>query len=379
MADRSGFRRVLADTLRTLGHSLATGLSESAKYPGGRGSQAGFAAALGAPMQLQQMDEQRRMQQAESAQKLAQFQELIRQRKFDEARQLFTMTHGTPGQEVGLTVPPMIPKDPRAQGQVFQGNTVQGDIPHAPIQFPGGQQVQPQTSQEMARQALQEAYGKAQIQEEADMVELPEFGNFKGIRVKKEAVPYVTQALEAARRQAESAEERAAKERERLANQAFQKEILDIRLKAEARENALNRADRIAKEGRDSDKPLSAEASKVSSIAESMIPEIQQLRQAFEKDYDGSVRGIVLRYDRNLRRLAENVADKLGRLRSGGAINKEEEARFMGQIANSMDLVNGNKQSALAALGRLEDEAKQVLGKIKPVGTPAADPLGIFK
>ena len=111
-------------------------------------------------------------------------------------------------------------------------------------------------------------------------------------------------------------------------------------------------------------KPLSGEASKILSISKTIVPEINQLKLAFQKDYKGSVRGIVLGTDRRLSKLVDQVADKIGRLRSGGAINKDEEKRFIRQIASFKDLVFGRREDAIAALDALIKEANQVAGGI---------------
>lgn len=113
-------------------------------------------------------------------------------------------------------------------------------------------------------------------------------------------------------------------------------------------------------------KPLSAEASKLSSITKTVQGEIETLMGFYEQNYKKSVAGIVTGTDRELVKLADQIADKIGRLRSGGAINKEEEARFMRQIASKADLLFGDKESALRALEGYLEEAKQVANSIQP-------------
>jgi hypothetical protein len=115
-------------------------------------------------------------------------------------------------------------------------------------------------------------------------------------------------------------------------------------------------------------KPLSGDAAKVLTIATTMIPEINQLKAAFEKDYRGSVTGILTGTNRELSKLVDQVADKVGRLRSGGAINKDEEARFKRQISSVMDLAFGDSTSAIAALDGLITEANMVASSIDPYG-----------
>lgn len=107
-------------------------------------------------------------------------------------------------------------------------------------------------------------------------------------------------------------------------------------------------------------KPLSGDAAKIKAIADTMIPEVQKLKQAFEKDYKGSLRGIVLKTDRELVKLVDNVADKVGRIRSGGAINKDEETRFKRQIASLLDIPFGQQKDALTALDGIISEAANI-------------------
>jgi hypothetical protein len=115
-------------------------------------------------------------------------------------------------------------------------------------------------------------------------------------------------------------------------------------------------------------KAMSGDAAKVYSIASNLQPGLEQLRQAFKKDYGGALRGIVLGTDPELAKLAANVADQVGRLRSGGAVNPSEEKRFMDQIASRSDLVVGRLDAALAALDRYSSEAKSVSDNLRPGG-----------
>jgi len=115
-------------------------------------------------------------------------------------------------------------------------------------------------------------------------------------------------------------------------------------------------------------KAMSGDAAKVYSIASNLRPGLEQLRQAFKKDYGGTLRGIVLGTNPELAKLAANVADQVGRLRSGGAVNPSEEKRFMDQIASRSDLVVGRLDAALAALDRYTSEAKSVSDNLKPGG-----------
>lgn len=113
-------------------------------------------------------------------------------------------------------------------------------------------------------------------------------------------------------------------------------------------------------------RPLSGDASKVLSIATSMQPEIDALIQAFEEGGRSAIFAVKSGTSPELVRLVESVADKVGRLRSGGAINKDEESRFMGQIVRWADTVSGGSSAAVNALKRLKEEAKMVEQGIAP-------------
>src|SRR6185436_14931819 len=158
---------------------------------------------------------------------------------------------------------------------------------------------------------------------------------------------------------------------------------------ASARTNVLETPEKIAqdldKKRREAEiastvnKALSGEASKVYAIATTMGEDINKLRAAFQKDYRGSQRQLLMGTDRDLRLAAERLADKVGRLRSGGAINKEEESRFMGQIASWKSYGMGDSAAGLNALNQIEEEAGIVARSIRPQagdGTPGTTTPG---
>lgn len=127
-------------------------------------------------------------------------------------------------------------------------------------------------------------------------------------------------------------------------------------------------------------KRLSGEASKVVGIAQTILPEIEQIKAIFK---NGSFRSravdALTGRDANLARLIDRVSDKLGRIRSGGAINKDEAASFKAQMVRKMDIYNNDSKPALEALDSIRDEAMAVLSAMKQDGgaPAAADPLGI--
>lgn len=106
----------------------------------------------------------------------------------------------------------------------------------------------------------------------------------------------------------------------------------------------------------------SGEAAKVSSIASTMIPEARQLQEMMRANPRQTIAEIKLGMGKAAR-VADQVSDKLGRLRSGGAVNRDEEARFKAQIARYADLATG-PQSAIEALDAIIKEAEAVSGKM---------------
>lgn len=149
---------------------------------------------------------------------------------------------------------------------------------------------------------------------------------------------------------------------------AFSKEktLQDQKLAGEMRAEERRLAAEDRKKIQTENKPLSGEAAKVESIAKTMIPEIEKLKAEFRTDYKGSLKGILLGTNRKLVKLFDNVSDKVGRLRSGGAINRDEEAKFKRQIASLGDMVFGSSQEALDALDGIITEATSVRDSIRP-------------
>jgi hypothetical protein len=114
-----------------------------------------------------------------------------------------------------------------------------------------------------------------------------------------------------------------------------------------------------------STKPLSGDAAKVYGFASTLIPELDQLKQLFQNNYSGTLRGAILGTDPNVVRLIDAAADKVGRLRSGGAVNKEEEARFRSAIVRKSDVLFGKSETTIAALDRYATEARTVLAGLE--------------
>jgi len=98
-------------------------------------------------------------------------------------------------------------------------------------------------------------------------------------------------------------------------------------------------------------KPLSGEASKLLSISSGLETDVNSIKAKIDKvGYEKFLRGYLLGTDRETVKLLSNAADKIGRLRSGGAINKDEEARFIAQFASKGDYAFGDANIAKNAL-----------------------------
>lgn len=114
-------------------------------------------------------------------------------------------------------------------------------------------------------------------------------------------------------------------------------------------------------------KPLSGEASKVNAIATTMEPELRALRGAYVLHGVNASRGISTGINRELVDLVGSISDKIGRLRSGGAISAEEADRFMSQIhhwTNSLPL--SGPGASIKGIDRYLREAELVRQGIDP-------------
>jgi len=127
--------------------------------------------------------------------------------------------------------------------------------------------------------------------------------------------------------------------------------------------------------GGDMGKPLGADAAKTYSIVKSVIPEAEELKSRIKADKRGAVLGMLTGMDPDISRLVDQVADKVGRLRSGGAINKDEEERFKAQVVRIVDVFSDDPTAMLNALDRLIAEAVTVAQQIRP-GTSVEQLMG---
>jgi hypothetical protein len=91
--------------------------------------------------------------------------------------------------------------------------------------------------------------------------------------------------------------------------------------------------------------------------------------------------GAVTGADATLTKSVKNAADLLGRLRSQGAINKQEEERFKDLILSWKDMVRGDPQAIRDSIASLRQEAQGISQRLTPRGKKAGsadDPLGLF-
>jgi len=116
-------------------------------------------------------------------------------------------------------------------------------------------------------------------------------------------------------------------------------------------------------------KNLSGDAAKVLSISSTLPKDIQRIQEIMsEIGYEKAVLAYKTGTNRELVKLIDNAADKVGRLRSGGAINKEEEKRFKSQFVSTSDLFWGNQEEAFTNLQRITDESNNVARYMDPDG-----------
>lgn len=100
---RLGKRNLLGDALKTFLFSLSQGMAASAQAPGRRGSRLGAAAALGAPFQLQQMEEQRQAEAEDRAMRMQQFRQQMATADQQKKMQLIQLLTGRQTTASGVT------------------------------------------------------------------------------------------------------------------------------------------------------------------------------------------------------------------------------------------------------------------------------------
>jgi hypothetical protein len=115
-------------------------------------------------------------------------------------------------------------------------------------------------------------------------------------------------------------------------------------------------------------KGLSGDAAKTLSIASTLQDDIKSMSDAFTKDFAGSTTGLKTGTNRYLIKIADQISDKVGRLRSGGAVNADEEARFQRLISSLRDAAFSNAEEANLILNDLSKEAAFVAEGMDPGG-----------
>jgi len=115
-------------------------------------------------------------------------------------------------------------------------------------------------------------------------------------------------------------------------------------------------------------KPLSQESAKVLAIASTLQDDIDKMKGEFTRNYAGAIGGMKSGTNTGLIKLADQISDKVGRLRSGGAITTDEEARFKGLIFKLRDVAFSSPEEANGVLDDLFKEAAFVAEGIDPGG-----------
>lgn len=121
--------------------------------------------------------------------------------------------------------------------------------------------------------------------------------------------------------------------------------------------------------GESANKPLSAESSKLLGNVNSALKQITSLEDAFAKDKNvfkqwatpGNQTG------ESIKLMSEDIVDILGRLRSGGAISKDEEARFLRQLPKRGLFGNlENPKTVALKLKKLKELFSEIKSTVEP-------------
>lgn len=108
------------------------------------------------------------------------------------------------------------------------------------------------------------------------------------------------------------------------------------------------------------DKPLSGDAAKLTGFVTTLVTQGNTLKKMIQ---DNGIRKVVYEYKKGnpaFVNVIEDVADAKGRLRSGGAVNREEADRFKQPFSGLGSLVYGDNKAALDAIDAALDEAGNV-------------------
>lgn len=111
---------------------------------------------------------------------------------------------------------------------------------------------------------------------------------------------------------------------------------------------------------------LSGDTAKLYAITSTLPNDLARLTEKFKKIKGRTAIGeALLGTDPELSRLIDQISDKVGRLRSGGAINVDEAKRFKAQLIRKGDLLTGNLNAGLQALKDVELEANSITANLK--------------
>lgn len=132
------------------------------------------------------------------------------------------------------------------------------------------------------------------------------------------------------------------------------------------------------------DKGLSGDAAKLSGVASSAKAQGAKLDAMIREK---GIRWVVAQYkvgNPDVSNIIDDLADAKGRIRSGGAVNKDEGDRFKKPFTGTGNLIFGNDEAALEAVAQIMGEADEILtkmakpGKVGKPTKPKEDPLGLF-
>lgn len=118
-----------------------------------------------------------------------------------------------------------------------------------------------------------------------------------------------------------------------MGNNQFKQDALDLQ-KERLLVEKTDRADKAEKKKGEADKPLSAEAAKTLEIADGGLRNVDSL---LKKVNSGSSFILPQVFDRELAFIKKDLSDRVGRLRSGGAMSKDEESNFLELLPGAFD------------------------------------------
>lgn len=148
-------RDLLNNIIKDVLFGLSQGYGAASQYRGSQARAAGNAAAFGAPMLRQQMILKQQQEEEERKLRMDQIRAAIAQGGNQQALAAFNAAEGSMAPEVPLSIPPALSVDPRAQGQVFQGDTQMGPQQLPAMPLGNGQMARPRSAQDIQRMALE--------------------------------------------------------------------------------------------------------------------------------------------------------------------------------------------------------------------------------